>query len=379
MGSVRAGAVPPTVQPKTVAARWVCDQICGMIRIQLSRSTVASTRIAISPLSELIGAVELLHRHGSAPAPWPYTHWAEQARAVLRTMPQSTPLWIYSRLLESRRRQRTPDAFYPVTPPTRATPRLLDELNLLRRTPRSTIDAQFAAHYPDGAPPWLAIYQQDPNKSFTALTESLLTFWQRAMLPYWPRMLTALEEEVLFRARAIATGGPETMLGELGGIAGWKPPVLSLPKARDSRITTAHHQLLLVPTLFAEHQATCSTDQPALLRLTYQSRGAAVLASDAVRAPGTGTDRLGRLVGERRAQVLRGLYDPATTASLAAVLGLPTSTVSEQLTALHDAGVLYRRRAGRQVFYGLERAGRELLATFDPARIDPAMPNRFSS
>ncbi|MFG1928733.1 ArsR/SmtB family transcription factor [Cryptosporangium sp. NPDC048952] len=349
-----------------------------MIHIRLSRSAVASTRIAISPLAELTAAVELVYRYGSGQAPWPYTLWADQAHAVLRSMPRNAPLGVYGRLSTMRGRQRTPDVFHPVATSPSTTSGLQDELELLRRTPSSTVNAQVATHCPDGAPRWLAIYQRNPEKAFSALSDSLFTFWQRAVQPFWPRMRVALEEEVLSRARAIATGGPESILGELGGVAGWKSPVLTLPKARDSWTTASRRRLVLVPVLFADHQAMCSTDDPTVLRVTYQSRGAAVLASGAAPFRASDTDRLGRLLGRRRAQVLRGLSNPTTTLGLAALLGLPTSTVSEHLAALHEAGAVHRRRAGRQVYYGLERAGHELLASFDAVDEDPAAPDRFS-
>jgi len=334
-------------------------------------------RIAISPLSELIGALELLHRHGVARVPWPYTVWAQQAGAVLHSMPASAPLWIYGRLLDLRHRQRTPDVFHPLA--ASPAPRIEDELDLLCRTPQSAVDAQFTAHCPTGAPGWLATFQHDPARSFAALADSLSAFWQRAMRPFWPRMRAALDEELLLRGRAIATIGPESILSDLRGATRWEQPVLSLPKTRESRMNTAGQRLLLVPTLFADQQVTCSTDHPAVLRLTYQCRGAAVLAPATQRATATGADRLGTLIGERRALIMRALTTPATTSGLATVLGLPASTVSEQLAALHAAGVLHRRRAGRQVFYGLEPTGHALLAMFDPPTIDPAPANRFTS
>lgn len=339
---------------------------------------MASTRIAISPFAELVGGLEILQRHGGASVPWPYAGWARQARAVLQAMPRKAPLRVYGRLLELRSRQRTPDVFHPVV--VAPAPGLDDELELLCRVSREEVEAQFADHCPSGVPGWLADYRDDPGRAFAALAESLAAFWQRAVRPFWPRMRAALDEEILLRGRAIATGGPESVLGDLGGVARWDEPVLSLPKSRESRMTTAGRRLLLVPVLFADRTATCSTDHPALLRLTYQCRGAAVLAprktagTTAGTTPGTtaGPDRLATLLGERRAHVLRALAIPATTSGLAAALGLPASTVSEQLAALHAAGAVHRRRAGRQVFYGLEPDGEKLLAAFDSAT-----PNRF--
>jgi DNA-binding transcriptional ArsR family regulator len=59
--------------------------------------------------------------------------------------------------------------------------------------------------------------------------------------------------------------------------------------------------------------------------------------------------------------VLRALTVPATTTALATTLGLAPSTVSEHLSGLQAAGVVYRRRAGRRVLYELEPAGLALV------------------
>jgi DNA-binding transcriptional ArsR family regulator len=48
------------------------------------------------------------------------------------------------------------------------------------------------------------------------------------------------------------------------------------------------------------------------------------------------------------------------------MLGLAPSTVSEHLTVLVNAGVAHRHRAGRQVVYGLEPAGRAMVALIAP-------------
>jgi DNA-binding transcriptional ArsR family regulator len=357
-----------------LAAGRVLGEIDRVIRIELSGTTLASARIGISPLTELIGALELLHRHPTGRTRWPYTRWANQARAGLDATRADAPLRVYGRLLDLRLQQRTPDVFHPIA--DSPAPRLEDELELLAGTPPATVDAQFAAHCPAGAPRWLADYQRDPAGSFSALAAGLADFWRQTLQAYWPEMLGALEEEVHVRARAIATAGAESMLGDLAGIAHWQPPVLSLPKPKDSFMGTAERRLLLVPMLFADRRVSASTDHPTWLRLTYQSRGAAVLDGGPEPAAGAGDDRLGVLLGPRRAQVLRALTVPATTSGLAAALGLPASTVSEQLTALHTTGALHRRRAGKRVFYGLEPAGHALLSLFDAGPDSPGT-NRF--
>jgi hypothetical protein len=53
--------------------------------------------------------------------------------------------------------------------------------------------------------------------------------------------------------------------------------------------------------------------------------------------------------------------------------------VSEQLAALHTAGVVRRSRAGRQVFYVFEPAGRALLTIFEQPGLDSATATRFTA
>jgi DNA-binding transcriptional ArsR family regulator len=74
-----------------------------------------------------------------------------------------------------------------------------------------------------------------------------------------------------------------------------------------------------------------------------------------------GDDRLARVIGRTRARVLAAVRDPQTTEQVAHVVGGATSTASEHLTALHGAGLVTRRRAGRHVYYQLSARGRGLL------------------
>ena len=146
--------------------------------------------------------------------------------------------------------------------------------------------------------------------------------------------------------------------------------MLSLPKRRESVLPAHDQRLLLVPLLLAQERLTCSTDHAEILMVTYQARGAAVLAPKP--APSRPSrDRLAQLVGPGRAAVLRALAEPSTTTGLAATLGVSPSTVSEQLASLLETGTVHRFRTGRRVFYGLEPAGTALVALFaedsDPA------------
>jgi hypothetical protein len=57
-----------------------------MIRIELDESSVARTRIVISPLWEALCSLRLLARYPDE-APFPYSGWARAAREVLAADP----------------------------------------------------------------------------------------------------------------------------------------------------------------------------------------------------------------------------------------------------------------------------------------------------
>ena len=329
-----------------------------MIHIHLDAATLANARIAISPLHELVGGLELLHRHQEQ-APWPYTNWAAHAAGILRTTPALAPLRVYADLYGKNHDRRTPDLFAPV--PQTPAPRLQEQLRELRETPPALVHEQFAMHYPEGVPSFLKPYQQRGPRAFQELTDALQAFWELALAPYWPAMRVALEEEVLLRSRALAAQGPGSLLTDLRGHLVWEPPVLSLQRVKESTLVATDQRLLLVPRIFAQERVTCSTDHRDVLMIVYQARGEALLSPAPVVASELKDDRLSVLLGTGRARILRALVEPATTSGLAAVLGLAPSTVSEHLTALQGAGVVSRRRSGQRVFYALEPMGSALL------------------
>lgn len=327
-----------------------------MIRIRLDEWTLARTRIAVSPLNELVGGLYLLVREPGQVS-WPYTEWALRAREVLRSTPEVAPATeLYAQLHGPAHARPVPDLFTPIPPS--ANPSLKDELAVLRRTPRTLVEEQFGKHYPEGVPGYLTPFLHDPRVAFERLADALAAWWDRTMAQHWPAMRTALEEEMLLRARALAEEGPAALLADLRGRVRWEPPVLSLVKQVESTFDTAGRRLLLVPLIFAHDVLMCSTDHPDITLISYQARGAAVLAGQ---SRPRRDDGLAILLGTGRAAVLRALAEPATTAGLATTLGLAPSTVSEHLATLHAAGVVHRRRSGRRVLYGLEPAGAALL------------------
>lgn len=324
-----------------------------MIRIELDEAALGATRIAMSPLRDAFCALHL-QLPGRSPS-WPYQEWVGHARAVWREDDRLRPLW---ELIT-----QGPGEFSDfLLPQPVGTPDVYEELDLLRATEPAAVRALADHYYPGLAEaPFLRPFLTDPEAACGALADAYAAWWEEAIAPYWPVMRRLVEDEVLVRARTFATEGVDALFSGLESRARWQRPVLELTKHTEAEYAAGERRLVLVPLVFAEGCRLYSTDDPEVLAVSFQARGAGALRERPAGTAGDG-DRLGLLLGRGRAAVLRELDGPLTTAGLADRLRLAPSTVSEHLSLLVGAGVVTRHRVGRSVYYQLTDTGRSLLA-----------------
>ncbi|QMU71838.1 helix-turn-helix transcriptional regulator [Streptacidiphilus sp. P02-A3a] len=300
-----------------------------MIRLHVDDDSLQTTRLAFSPLWETIGSLGILARYRGA-TPSPYTNWARRVR-------DGMPAEFTRDLVDALRRPEPPlfpSGFVPVPDPARTT--IEAELQHMRE--RHTGSA--------GANRRIALLER---------------YWEWAIAPHWTSIRSSLEEEILFRGRTLAVGGVDAMLAELGGRVSWTPPYLTAPYHRDLDTGLNRTRLLLVPTVFAGG-LRLFMEEDGVVAMSYQARATGYF--HALTAPvrdSVAEDRLALLLGKGRAQVVRALEVPTTTTALADALGVAKSTVSQHLTVLNDAGIVWKQRLGGRVFYQLDSAGLALL------------------
>ncbi|WP_055590500.1 helix-turn-helix domain-containing protein [Streptacidiphilus griseoplanus] len=322
-----------------------------MIRVEFDEASLGRTRIAVSPLWDAYVSV-CLAQPDRQPS-WPYRRWVGRAREVLQDDERTRPL----RALLGR--YDFPD--FTVPRPLGSTS-IEEDLRQVRQTPPDRVREQVVRHFGSEPPAEWQPYLTDPEASCNALADAFQAYWDGALAAHWPVMRRLVEDEVLARARVLATAGIDALFTGLEPRASWQPPVLTMTKYVDFACAPGERSLLLVPLVFAEGARLASTDDPAVFTLSFQARGAAALRDD-TEAPAAPTDRLGLLLGRGRAAVLRELEeDPLTTAGVADRLGLAPSTVSEHLAMLAEAGVVTRHRVGRRVYYRTTETGRALLS-----------------
>jgi DNA-binding transcriptional ArsR family regulator len=185
-------------------------------------------------------------------------------------------------------------------------------------------------------------------------------YWALALEPYWPRMLTLLQGDVLHRARQLTAGGTTRLFSDLDRRVRWRDGVLRVAIRTSRAVDLAGRGLLLVPSVFAWPQVFAKVAPPWQPTLRYPPRGVGTLWTPASSGQGP-SPALARVIGRARAQLLDALDAPASTTDLARRTGLTPGGVSQHVTALRDAGLVTPHRTGRYVLYARTHAGEALL------------------
>lgn len=329
------------------------------LRIEIPDHALSRLRILRSPLWECVASLLVLA--GPQRSQFPYRGWTNRARAALAESPTARLLdWIGAAPSD-----RLPGLLLPA--PTVGRDSFEDELAYLNSLGAPDIRQLTRRAFGQDVP---AGYQGLLDSSVATrdgLTTLLGDYWKLLIEPEWRSMSSALEEEILFRGRLLAGAGSDGLLANLHPRISWQRPVLRLSGRRtvlapDIRAT----ELVLVPVLFARSACLVSVSAEGVVGISYQARGAGILSEWRPEQVSVAeSKRLGQLIGSGRAAVLMAIGEPATTATVAARLGLAPSTVSQHLTTLTGLRLAARHRIGNRVLYQLTQAGAALLVAVE--------------
>jgi DNA-binding transcriptional ArsR family regulator len=199
-----------------------------------------------------------------------------------------------------------------------------------------------------------------PTAGLERLAEQLHAYWKLAIGPYWGRIKTLLDGDLLYRGRQLGQLGHDGLFNNLASNVRWQGDILSIRHRRFSgHRRLAGEGLLLVPSAFVWPNVFSSTIPPWQPSLTYPARGVATLWETDVRQSPPG---LGRVIGTSRARLLALLEAPTSTTDLAPRMGMTAGGVSQHLGALHDVGLVTPFRIGRSVLYARTAIAEALLA-----------------
>jgi DNA-binding transcriptional ArsR family regulator len=302
-----------------------------VLTIRFDPSDLASVRFSVSPLIELWQSVRAL-RDPVGPAL--HSAWLLDARSRVHDLD-------FAKLCALQPVGGcSPDFVHP--PPEGPSGELELELARMTATCPEQVRREIVSCYRDTeVPRVLRGFVEAPDAAVSELA------------PHWERIRTALEGDVLCRARQAASGGIQALLGDIDRSIRYDEAQLLIDKPWSGSLELRGRGLLLVPSVFVWPAVAIIDDGPCQPTLIYPARGSGLVWEPAS-PPG---EALAALLGARRAAILATLDAPCSTTSLAHRLDVSPGSVSQHLAVLHDAGLIERHRVGRVVLYRRSAAG----------------------
>jgi len=318
-----------------------------VLTIRFGPTDLASVRFSVSPLIELWQSVRALQ---SPVAPALHASWLLDARLGVEDLDFATLCALQPA------RGHSPDFLHP--PPDGPSGELELELARMAATCPDQIRREIISCHPDGEVPAAhRRFVEAPDAAVGELADLLRAYWQRVLAPHWERIRTALDGDVLCRARQAASGGMQALLGDIDGSVRYEGARLIIDKPWSGSVELGGRGLLLVPSVFVWPALAIIDAGPWQPTLIYPARGSGLVWEP----QGAPAEALAALIGARRATVLVTLDTPCSTTSLALRLDVSPGSVSQHLAVLHDAGLIERHRVGRVVLYRRSTAGNLLV------------------
>ncbi|MEU6682020.1 winged helix-turn-helix domain-containing protein [Streptomyces sp. NPDC046832] len=221
-------------------------------------------------------------------------------------------------------------------------------------------------HASTPGPPGTGVPRRAPGAAPHADTRR---FGSVAVLPFWGRIRTYLEQEREARGRAVLSGGVESLLNELHPSISWHAPLLRVDNEQEGqRADPLGEGLVIAPSLFAPG--------PTVLDAETGGQGAPVLVYNVTPSSDTAAglwqqqeeDRsaaLSDLLGHTRANVLKSLRSPVSISEISRRLDLSHPSVSRHLGVLRRSGMVAAERRDNLTLHRLTHLGEAVLGRKD--------------
>ena len=319
---------------------------------RVSADLLASSRFALSPMAETVAALTVLEM---PLGPWQQVFHAANRDAFDEMMARHPARRDLLRRAWRPRRGDQPGwmADFLGTVPARPGMSFAEEL------------AQLADEWDDDRIR-SELYTVRPGRLTTSLLRPglhaellglLRWVWTVTVAADWPRRQRVLQADIVSRTTTLATHGWSGVIPTLGAKREWLGDGRLQINRYDlpERDLSAAETLLFIPV--HSNGSWVAWHEPIRYAIVYPVTGALALTTAA------NPHGLARLIGANRARLLHALDDPRSTTQLAAISGLPIGAVGNHLNVMLGAGVVLRRRAGREVLYWRTALGNSLIAT----------------
>lgn len=304
---------------------------------------LARARFGTSQLAESLAGLGILHQ--PQPLPWHRT-WRDRHHAAFQEYLRADPV---AAAIVAHAFSPSWTADFLTLPPARPGLTLDEELAELESLSDRRVRADLERVRAPLAAPLTA------SGLAEVVADLLRWVWRTTIEPDWSRRRKVLRADVVSRTSRLSSEGWSGVLAQMRPglrwlgkgqlqINEWPYPPRDI-RGRDLVFIAAHCR-----------GGWASWRLPNRFGIVYPVTG--VFADSRGAAP----DALARLLGAARARILVAAAEPVSTSALVAVTEMPLGTVGSHLRILLDAGLLERRRSGREVLYWWSISARELVA-----------------
>ncbi|WP_020575141.1 ArsR/SmtB family transcription factor [Actinopolymorpha alba] len=313
---------------------------------QISADLLARSRFVVSPRIETAGALNHLVRPSDPEGRALAAAHSQAFRVMLDAHP------VRRAVLDHSWRPRWISDWLCL-PPLPGGRSFAEELDDVRALGDDFVREYLAESSPDGDLPDVLLRDGVTEHA----VELLQWVWTHVLATDWARRERILRADVVSRTSRLATQGWAAVLRDLGRDREWvgdghlRINDYDLP----SRVLPDDADLFFVPVNHKAHWVGWLL--PRRYAVYYPVTGALA------RVDAGEPDGLERLVGRARATLLVALESPSSTTGLAATTGLALGSVGDHLKVLLAAGVVLRRRSGREVLYWRTALGDALVAS----------------
>lgn len=228
-------------------------------------------------------------------------------------------------------------------------------------TPRARLHAEVGLLAAERRlPSWMSRLAHADGEAMVQLGRALRQYHEVAVEPYWSSVVKSVEADRALRARAFLDGGCEGLLASLRPFMRWRPPVLEVDYPVEQDLHLSGRGLLLVPSFFCWRMPVTLLDGDLPPVLVYPVDKGPIFPA-ATDRPDDVERRLGALLGNTRATVLRAIGTACTTTELGRRAGVSIASASQHATVLREAGLISTQRDGSSVRHSLTPLGMALL------------------
>jgi DNA-binding transcriptional ArsR family regulator len=312
---------------------------------QISADLLARSRFVLSPLAEVTGTLGALKQPVGADERALAAGHREAFSAMLDAHPArrevlrlcSRPGWL---------------ADFLTLPPTGPDATIESQLDQIRARGDRRVRADLREVAGDRPLPWVL---RRPGVADHA-ADLLEWVWSHTVAADWARRERVLRADIVSRTSRLATQGWAAVLRDLGSDREWLGDGRLRINRHDNppRVLEDDADLFFIPV--HARGTWVGWDIPHRYAVYYPVTGALAEVG------GRSADGLSPLMGRNRARILSELNEPASTSHLVTRTGLPLGTVGGHLRVLLDAGLVLRRRSGREVLYWRTALGDTLVA-----------------